>query len=425
MVLLGLSWYTAVSSALNDPLELEAHLAKAEELESKGIYVDAVAEYEAALEYEQRPDIYMKLANAYLQSGDNQSFVSVCQQQAEADPEDSQALDTLMEYYVENSNETDALQYLDGFLDQYPDNKAAQGWFIELEGSYEELYCRYETLSNIVNGSMVVSSEGLYGIVDASGDEIISCEYKAAFPFSADGFALVCREDDSWIYIDEDGQTRKVPDSGYESLGMFESDRTIACKAGKYGYLDENMEPVADFIWDQLSGFKENVGAGQQNGQWFLVDEDGEPKSEQFYEDVIMDEQGFCSSQNRIFVKENGSYRIINRKGETIGDLTFDDAKAFPEDGYAAVCKDGKWGFVNSDGELAIDYLFDDVRNMTNGFAAVCQDGLWGYIDSSGNLVIDHIFIEATDISEQGTAAVKQEDDGEQVWKLIQLNVFL
>ena len=49
--LLGLSWYSAVSDAVNDPKELEAHLEKAEELENKGIYVDAVNEYEAALEY--------------------------------------------------------------------------------------------------------------------------------------------------------------------------------------------------------------------------------------------------------------------------------------------------------------------------------------------------------------------------------------
>ena len=50
VVLLGLSWYTAVSETINNPKKKEAHLEKAEKLE-----------------------------NAYLQSGDSGKFVSVCQ----------------------------------------------------------------------------------------------------------------------------------------------------------------------------------------------------------------------------------------------------------------------------------------------------------------------------------------------------------
>ena len=44
-VLLGLAWFTAVSAAVNNPRKVEEHLAKASELETQGIYVDAIAEY--------------------------------------------------------------------------------------------------------------------------------------------------------------------------------------------------------------------------------------------------------------------------------------------------------------------------------------------------------------------------------------------
>ena len=139
---------------------------------------------------------------------------------------------------------------------------------------------------------------------------------------------------------------------------------------------------------------------------------------------MITDLYGFCSSQKRIFVKKDGVYHLINTKGKEEGDLTFEDARAFTEDGYAAVCKDGKWGFVNSDGELVIDYTYEEAESFQNGFASVAVDGKWGYINEEGTMVIQPEFLKATHISEKGTAAVMTEQQGEAVWKLLQLNLF-
>ena len=48
-VLLGLSWFTAISEAVNNPKKVQEHLTRAAELEAQGVYVDAVTEYEQAL----------------------------------------------------------------------------------------------------------------------------------------------------------------------------------------------------------------------------------------------------------------------------------------------------------------------------------------------------------------------------------------
>ena len=239
-----------------------------------------------------------------------------------------------------------------------------------------------------------------------------------------EGFALVQKTDGEWSYIDEDGQTRKVPDKEYGDLGMFSEDRVSSSKEGKYGYLDENMEPAGKFIWDDLTGIRNGTGAGLADGKWTLVDDDGEARNDGQYDDVIIDENGFCSAQECIFVKEDGTYHIINTKGKQIGGLEFENARAFTEDGYAAVCSGGKWGFVDQDGELVIDYSYEDARSFQNGYAAVCVEGKWGYIDEDGNMVIDPVFTEATYFSSHGTAAVKMNVQGEEVWRLIQLDLF-
>lgn len=423
-----MSWYSAISEAVNNPKKVKGHLEKAAKLEEKEIYVDAIEEYEQALEYvPEDAAIQLRIAKAYLNSGNTKKFTSICEETAETYQEHTDAMDLLMEYYVENDSESRAVKYLENFTEDYPDNKNAAKWFTKLKGTYTELYYRYDEMSGIVNDSMVVLEDELYGIADASGQEIIASEYKDLHPFSEDGFALAQKPDGTYIYLDKDGQIRKAPDAGYENLGMFSSKSTVACKDGKYGYLDEDMKPAGKFSWDELTGFQNNAGAGKRDGKWVLVNRKGQIKDKKEakeYDDVVIDENGFCSGQKRIFVKEGDSYYLINAKGKQIGELTFDGAKAFTGDGYAAVCKDGKWGYVDVDGDLVIDYAYEDAQSFQNGYAAVCIDDLWGYIDEKGELVIDAQFVTATKFSSSGTAAVQEEVNGEENWKLIQLNIF-
>lgn len=418
-VLLGLSWFMAISEAINNPKKVEEHLAKASELEEQGIYVDAITEYESALEYQPNDvGIVIRMANAYLQTGSSKKFVSLCKNAAESNQKDSSALNCLMNYYSEKNDDVSAVKYLNEFTEKYPDNETAQKWLIQFKGSYKELFCNYEELSRICNNSMVIKMEEKYGLADGMGTELLSPEYDEVHPFSADELALVLK-DGAYIYVDKDEQTRLVADVSYKNLGMMSSDRTIAAVNGKYGYLDEELQPITEFSWDNLSLISDGIGAGQLNGKWALISKNGKVKTEYLYEDVIIDEDGFCSGQKRIFVKEQGKYHLIDKKGKSIGELEFDNARCFSKEGCAAVCKDGKWGFVNSEGDLIIGYQYEDAQSFHNGFAAVCKEGKWGYIDEDGNLVVEPQFELVTPISDIGTAAVKLDE-----WILIQLNIF-
>jgi hypothetical protein len=57
--------------------------------------------------------------------------------------------------------------------------------------------------------------------------------------------------------------------------------------------------------------------------------------------------------------------------------------------GIAKVKKDGKYGFVDSAGRLAIPCEFGSVRPpFSEGLVAVAKEGRWGYIDKSGSWAI-------------------------------------
>lgn len=72
------------------------------------------------------------------------------------------------------------------------------------------------------------------------------------------------------------------------------------------------------------------------------------------------------------------------------------------EDGFPA----GHWGYIDTDGELVLDYQFDDAHSFSEGLAAVEIDAdggfdtATGYIDKDGEVVIDTDFHRALSFSE-------------------------
>ncbi len=72
-------------------------------------------------------------------------------------------------------------------------------------------------------------------------------------------------------------------------------------------------------------------------------------------------------------------------------------------EGYAAVQKDGKWGFVDETGQCVIPCQYDEVGDFSEGLAAVKdadhngKGEQWAYIDTKGEIRIDFYPYEATE----------------------------
>ena len=86
-------------------------------------------------------------------------------------------------------------------------------------------------------------------------------------------------------------------------------------------------------------------------------------------------------------VLKDGKCGYINTKGEQIIECKFDDAYYFNE-GFARVEKDGKYGYINTKGEQIVECKFDNGGDFNEGFAVVKKDGKCGYINTKGCSVI-------------------------------------
>ena len=109
-------------------------------------------------------------------------------------------------------------------------------------------------------------------------------------------------------------------------------------------------------------------------------------------------------------------YLIVD--GSYVGDA-YEDAHPFTEEGYAAVKKNGKWGFVDVGGVEVIKFAFDDALSFGQHLAAVKYGEYWGYISRYGQMVIDAAFYEAKSFSD-GSAPVLTERG----WQFITLLEF-
>ena len=84
----------------------------------------------------------------------------------------------------------------------------------------------------------------------------------------------------------------------------------------------------------------------------------------------------------------------------------------------AAVMKDGKWGFIDADGKVVVDYQYEMAQSFANGMAAVMVGEKWGYIDAEDfGMKIQPAFNAARDFSSEGTTFVI---DGER-WRLLRI----
>ena len=122
--------------------------------------------------------------------------------------------------------------------------------------------------------------------------------------------------------------------------------------------------------------------------------------------------------------RSDGTFYLFDKKGKRVVDTPFDDAVPFNATGSAAVSIDGKWGFVDSEGEVVVEAQFDEARSFANGLAAVRTGDLWGYADASGKVVIEPAFGAASDFASDGVvlvASLTKDDEPSQVWNWLSL----
>ena len=70
----------------------------------------------------------------------------------------------------------------------------------------------------------------------------------------------------------------------------------------------------------------------------------------------------------------------------------YDDFKDEFHEGFAAVQRHGKWGFINMDGIETIPCLYEDCQGFYEGLSAAKKNEKWGFIDKENRVAIPYIY---------------------------------
>lgn len=415
LVLLIVSWAVVIGAKSDTDKQAEL-IAQAEAYINDKIYINSVPLLEEAIKYNTPQTITAEnmLKGVYLelidQRGYRNKYIGLLEKQIKKEDATPDMFIELANFYFNNSKLKDALTVLNQGI-----NKTGSEEIITLyennRYSYRLGRSTYDDVTAIFNKTIAVQVDNLWGLGKYDGSLIIPCEYEKISTFNNDR-AIV--QKDGEIYAVDSNNNRlallkeKVLDFGNYSGGRI----TLEMEDG-WRRASGDFE-IGSMVFEKIGTYSNGYAAAKQNGKWGLIDLSSDWLVPAEYDEIIMDELGRSFAQDAVFVRDGDSIKLIV-KGELKPD-NYEDARPFSDEGFAAVKQNGKWGFIDTAGEVRIGFQFDDALSFGQHLAAVKQGGLWGYINLFGKMVIEPVFIEAKSFSNGGVPVLT-----EQGWQFITL----
>ncbi len=416
LLLLAAGWLAALFSKTDADKQVEL-LAVAQSYLDDEIYVKAAPLLEEAAGYSAKhtSEAEEKLKEAYLplldQSGYSRKYAALLDRQmAREDCAPAVYLEAAR-YYLGRSKECKAFEILRVGIGKTGEQELTD--FYEANRYvYDTGYAAYQEVTDFLNGYIQVRQNGYWGLAAPNGDLKLPCEYDSLTTFwngevviQQNGVVSGIDLDGNRVALYKGGKVRETANLNENRLCLRREDGWVLATAE----LADGGEP-----FEALGTFSNGGAAAKRGGKWGVIARNGvDWLVEPLYDDVIRDGLGRCFCDGAVFVREGGGVWLL-ADGQRISG-PYEDARPFAG-GWAAVKQDGKWGFIDREGTVRIDFRFENARSFTMHLAAVETSRGWGYVGLSGEMVIEPIFLDAKAFS-GGTAPVKTGDG----WQFITL----
>lgn len=259
------------------------------------------------------------------------------------------------------------------------------------------------------NGYITVNKDGLYGVIDFNKVVILQNKYLDIKPIYSSGKYAV-KIDEGYKVIDKNESV--LADKSFQDVKDIIDNNIIFKENGKYGITNINLENKVEPKYEDITYMGNNHYIVKNNGKYGIIDVNNQvqldlkyssienqnasgiviAKNEQDQYDIydstitlrlVVDEIEIYSEYMQVLI--DGKYKYYNFKFEEKESKTL-----YANNDIIADEKDGKFGFVTSNGENIVEYKYDDVTELNKyGYAGIKKGDLWGAVDSKGKVVIE------------------------------------
>lgn len=225
-----------------------------------------------------------------------------------------------------------------------------------------------------------------YGFINEKGEIAIEPQFDNAYFYFSDDVCFASVDGRKGLINKEGVFISELPDSVAWLYSFNKGKSAVRFNNGTENIVDKNGALLLDQQYKKIiidDDEDDNLFFWVQkfDGKWSIADENGGFIGE-FCDSVSSFNQGLCP------VKYNEKWGYMNTEGELVIDTIYDVAKVFSSDGLARVIKDNEELFINTKGETVIS-----VDETLTGFnckrAAVKIDGILCLIDEQRNKVCD------------------------------------
>ena len=268
------------------------------------------------------------------------------------------------------------------------------------------------------NNIFVVEKNKKYGVADINGSEIIPVQYNQ---ISITGMYIYAENDQGTTVYTSTGEQAQIN----QNIAIVKTSNDnyrikINTENGtKYGIVDKNDKQIVEEKYNYIEYLFNNYFiVSEDNGKLGVID-DKENKlieakydsiqkiynkniiqatisSEKLTELYSKDIKQICQMTNAV-VKTEAEYikiyddtqtKYFNNEGKELK-----NTDVYPENTLFAKMENGKWGFVDKNGNTKVDFQYDKATEFNEyGFAAIKKDEKWGAINEKGEIVVEPIY---------------------------------
>jgi len=247
----------------------------------------------------------------------------------------------------------------------------------------------YTYVDDFSDGFAIVKKGNYYGYLNKNGELAIDFQFTKAEKF-IQGIAIV--EKDSLVaYIGKDGKPigewhekvkyySKTPPSGLVLLKIGQ----------KYGFQGITGTIIIPCTFDYAENFKENLALVKNNKIEKFIDTKGELQNDFKEDGTLRLDWGNTHTKQPIKI-ETWECGFINQTGKMVLKLPYTNAYSF-ENGKAKVENGDKYNYIDTSGNLLYSWI-----EYEKDYVAVVSDGKFGFVDKNNKLVINYQFDYAYD----------------------------